>query len=53
MEMELKQDVFAILMKMVRSTGMAAIIATHNVELVFKLDRVIRIDAGKLVPVRV
>ncbi len=47
------KDVFAILMEMVRNTGMAAIIATHNVELVSKLDRVIRIDSGKLVPVHV
>ena len=45
------KDVFNILMDMVRNTGMAAIIATHNVELVSKLDRVIRIDSGKLVQV--
>ena len=47
------RDVFNILMDLVRKTGMAAIIATHNVELVSKLDRVIRIEAGHLVPVQI
>ena len=47
------RDIFNILMDLVRKTGMAAIIATHNVELVSKLDRVIKIEAGHLVPVQI
>ncbi len=33
----------------VKRNGMAAIIATHNTEFASKLDRIIRIESGKLV----
>lgn len=40
--------VFGVLMQMVRSTGMAALIATHNLELAARMDRQIRLSAGKI-----
>lgn len=36
--------VFDVLMALVRQTGMAALIATHNLELAGRMDRVVRLD---------
>ena len=36
--------VFDVLMTLVRETGMAALIATHNMELAGRMDRVVRLD---------
>ncbi len=44
-------QVFGALMTLVRSTGLAAVIATHNLELAARMDRQIRLEAGQLVPV--
>lgn len=44
-------QVFAALMDLVRSTGLSAVIATHNLELAARMDRQIRLDNGRLVPV--
>ena len=41
--------VFSVLMELVRSTGMAALIATHNMELAGRMDRVVRLDQGRVV----
>lgn len=41
--------VFGVLMALVRDTGMAALIATHNLELAGRMDRVVRLDAGRVV----
>ena len=41
--------VFSVLMELVRSTGMAALIATHNMELAGRMDRVVRLDQGQVV----
>lgn len=41
--------VFEALMELVRETGLAALIATHNPELAARMDRTVRLDAGKLV----
>ena len=41
--------VFAALMELVRGTGLAALIATHNLELAGRMDRVLRLDNGRLV----
>ena len=38
--------VFDALMDLVRGTGLAALIATHNLELAARMDRVVRLDAG-------
>ena len=40
--------VFEILLARVRETGLAALIATHNPELAARMDRVVRLDAGRL-----
>ncbi|WP_225028416.1 ABC transporter ATP-binding protein [Xinfangfangia pollutisoli] len=44
-------QVFGALMDLVRSTGMAALIATHNLELAARMDRVVRLEAGLVVEV--
>lgn len=41
--------VFAALMDLVRSTGMSALIATHNMDLAARMDRVVRLTAGLVV----
>ncbi len=41
--------VFGALMHLVRSTGMSALIATHNMELAARMDRVVRLNAGLVV----
>jgi lipoprotein-releasing system ATP-binding protein len=38
--------VFGALMDLVRATGMSALIATHNLELAARMDRVVRLNAG-------
>ena len=46
---ETSDRVFDVLMSLVRETGMAALIATHNPELAARLDRVLRLEQGVLV----
>lgn len=41
--------VFEALMKLVRETGLSALIATHNLELAARMDRVVRLENGVLV----
>lgn len=41
-------QVFAALMELVRGSGLAALIATHNMELAARMDRVLRLEAGIL-----
>jgi lipoprotein-releasing system ATP-binding protein len=43
-------QVFDMLMALVRDTGLSALIATHNIELAHRMDRVMRLDAGRIVP---
>ncbi|WP_417267332.1 ABC transporter ATP-binding protein [Celeribacter baekdonensis] len=42
--------VFDVLMELVRDEGLSALIATHNHELADKMDRVVKLDAGQVVP---
>ncbi len=42
-------QVFAALMALARDTGLSALIATHNMELAGKMDRVVRLENGALV----
>ena len=42
-------QVFAALMALVRETGLSALIATHNMELAARMDRVVRLDKGRVV----
>ncbi|WP_103332825.1 ABC transporter ATP-binding protein [Pseudotabrizicola formosa] len=42
-------QVFAALMDLVRATGLSALIATHNMELAARMDRIVRLDQGRVV----
>jgi lipoprotein-releasing system ATP-binding protein len=42
-------QVFATLMELVRGTGLAALIATHNLELAARMDRTVRLEEGLIV----
>ena len=42
-------QVFGVLMRLVRETGLAALIATHNLDLAARMDRTVRLDAGRIV----
>ncbi len=42
--------VFETLMQLVRETGLSALIATHNMALAARMDRVLKLDDGGLVP---
>lgn len=41
-------QVFAALMDLVRQTGLAALIATHNLDLAARMDRVLRLQDGRI-----
>ena len=47
---ETSDQVFAALMELVRDTGLAALIATHNMALAARMDRTLRMESGQLVP---
>ncbi|CUJ89177.1 Lipoprotein-releasing system ATP-binding protein LolD [Shimia thalassica] len=44
-------QVFGALMDLVRGTGLAALVATHNLELASRMDRVLRMENGLLTDV--
>ena len=44
------ETVFGMLLQMVRETGLAALVATHNPDLAARMDRTLRLQAGHLVP---
>ena len=44
-------DVFAELTRLVRETEVAALVATHNLALAHRMDRVVQLEEGRLVPV--
>ncbi len=39
-------QVFGVLMELVRETGLSALIATHNLELAGRMDRIVRLEGG-------
>ena len=41
-------QVFAALMELVRETGLSALIATHNLDLAARMDRIVRLDQGRV-----
>ncbi len=45
---ETSDQVFDALMSLVRDTGLSALIATHNLELASRMDRIVRLDRGRL-----
>ncbi len=46
---ETADQVFATLMQLVRDTGLSALIATHNMALAARMDRVVRMENGRIV----
>ncbi len=44
------EDVFELLGQLVRRTGLAALVATHNLDLARRMDRVVRLTDGVLIP---
>lgn len=42
-------QVFSTLMQVVRDTGLSALIATHNLDLAARMDRIVRLDQGRMV----
>ncbi len=46
---ETSARVFGVLLALVRDTGLAALIATHNPELAAQMDRVLRLEAGRVI----
>lgn len=42
-------QVFGVLMALVRETGLSALIATHNLDLAARMDRIVRLEAGRVV----
>lgn len=42
--------VFDLLLEMVRERGMSALIATHNIDLAGRMDRVVTLQGGKITP---
>ena len=47
---ETSDQVFAMLLEVVRDTGLSALIATHNPGLAARMDRILRLDRGQIVP---
>jgi len=47
---ETSDQVFTVLLNLVRETGLSALIATHNHALASQMDRVLRLSAGQLEP---
>ncbi len=41
--------VFEVLMGVVRETGLSALIATHNMDLAARMDRILRLDGGQII----
>jgi lipoprotein-releasing system ATP-binding protein len=48
---ETSDQVFGALMALVRETGLAALIATHNLELAARMDRTVRLDQGRVIAI--
>ena len=48
LDSETSDHVFSVLMELVRATGMAALIATHNMDLAARMDRQVRLDKGQI-----
>lgn len=44
------EAVFDMLMDLVRQTGIGALIATHNMDLADRMDRVLEVKNGRLLP---
>ena len=45
------EHVFHELINLIHNTGVAALIATHNMELAARMDRVLRVEDGLLIEI--
>lgn len=52
LDSETGDGVFEMLLELVRETGMAALIATHNTELAERMDRVVAMRDGRLIELK-
>ncbi len=48
LDVHTSEDVFSLLLGLVRETGLAALIATHNPDLAARMDRVAELEEGRL-----
>lgn len=48
LDVDTSARVFDMLLDLVRETGLAALIATHNPDLAARMDRVVRLEAGRV-----
>ncbi|MEO0358974.1 MAG: ATP-binding cassette domain-containing protein, partial [Pseudomonadota bacterium] len=48
---ETSDHVFDVLMSLVRSTGLSALIATHNMDLAARMDRQVKLEQGQVIDV--
>jgi lipoprotein-releasing system ATP-binding protein len=46
---ETSNGVFEMLTELVRSTGIGAMIATHNMDLAERMDRILELKAGRII----
>jgi lipoprotein-releasing system ATP-binding protein len=44
------QEVFNLLLKLARGAGLTALVATHNPDLAARMDRIVRLEDGVLIP---
>ncbi len=47
---ETAEEVFQLLLEVVRSRGVSALIATHNLDLAHEMDRVLEVKSGRVLP---
>lgn len=47
---QISEDVFELLLELVRERNIGALVATHNIQLAEQMDRVLELKAGKLIP---
>ena len=47
---ETSDEVFDLLLNLVRTRGIGALIATHNMELAHKMDRILEVKSGRVLP---
>ena len=49
MDPNTSDNVFLTLLEVVKETGLSALIATHNIDLAHKMDRVVSLKDGRLI----
>jgi len=49
LDTQTSDEVFELLMSMVRATNLSALVATHNLDLAAKMDRIVTLEGGRLI----